>query len=92
MPSTSTILHRSNASGIVTKYGLIAAGFVRFAPFTNLQSSFFWDSLSQEKNRRVERMHSKYSGRTTIVTLAGMTALGWAGVALTVQMVMRILA
>lgn len=37
-------------------------------------------------------MHSKYSGRTTIATLAGMAALGWAGVALTVQMVMRILA
>ena len=36
-------------------------------------------------------MHSKYSGRTTIVTLAGMTTLGWAGVALTVQMVMGIL-
>jgi len=37
-------------------------------------------------------MHSKYSGRTTIVTLAGMAALGWAGVALTIQMVMGLLA
>lgn len=37
-------------------------------------------------------MHSKVSGRTTIVTLAGMAALGWAGVALTVQMVMHIFA
>lgn len=36
-------------------------------------------------------MHGKYSGRTTIVTLAGMAALGWAGVALTVQMVMGVL-
>lgn len=37
-------------------------------------------------------MHSKYSGRTTIATLAGMTAVGWAGVVLAVQMVMRVLA
>lgn len=37
-------------------------------------------------------MHSKVSGRTTIATFAGMAALGWAGVALTVQMVMHILA
>ncbi len=36
-------------------------------------------------------MHSKYSGRTTIVTLAGLAALGWAGVALTVQLVMNVL-
>ncbi len=36
-------------------------------------------------------MHSKYSGRTTIATLAGLAALGWAGVALTVQMVMHVL-
>lgn len=36
-------------------------------------------------------MHSKYSGRITIATLAGMAALGWAGVALTVQMVMHVL-
>ncbi len=34
-------------------------------------------------------MHSKYSGRTTVATLVGMTALGWAGVVLTVQMVMH---
>ncbi len=37
-------------------------------------------------------MHIKYSGRTTIATLVGMTALGWAGVALTVQMVLHAIA
>lgn len=37
-------------------------------------------------------MHSKVSGRTTIATLAGMAVLGWAGVALAIQMVMGVLA
>ncbi len=37
-------------------------------------------------------MHTKYSGRTTIATMVGMAAIGWAGVALTVQMVLRVLA
>ncbi len=37
-------------------------------------------------------MHMKYSGRTTIATLVGMTAIGWAGVALTVQVALRVFA
>jgi hypothetical protein len=37
-------------------------------------------------------MHSKYSGRTTVAALVGMAALGWAGVALTVQMVLHAVA
>lgn len=37
-------------------------------------------------------MHTKYSGRATIATMVGMAAIGWAGVALTVQMVLRVLA
>ncbi len=36
-------------------------------------------------------MH-KYSGRTTLATLVGMAALGWAGVVLTVQIVMHAIA
>ncbi len=35
-------------------------------------------------------MHAKYSGRTTIATIAGMTVVGWAGVALIVQVVMHV--
>lgn len=38
------------------------------------------------------RMHTKYSGRTAIATIVGMTAVGWAGVALMVQMVLKVVA
>jgi len=37
-------------------------------------------------------MHTKYAGRATVATMVGMAAIGWAGVALTVQMVLRVLA
>ncbi len=37
-------------------------------------------------------MHTKYSGRTAIATIVGMTAVGWAGVALMVQMVLKVVA
>ncbi|KQM27774.1 hypothetical protein ASE57_05340 [Sphingomonas sp. Leaf11] len=84
-------MHRSNFRAATIRHNPITLKFAEFLHFGNLQSSFFWDSLSQEKSRRVERMHSKYSGRTTIATLAGLAALGWAGVALTVQMVMNVL-
>ncbi len=37
-------------------------------------------------------MHTKYSGLTSIAAITGMTAFGWAGVALVVATVLRILA
>lgn len=52
---------------------------------------FLGQFVARKKTERVKRMHSKYSGRTTIVTLAGLAALGWAGVALTVRVVMNVL-
>ena len=58
---------------------------------TNLQSSPESHNLSQTRTRRA-RMHTKYSGRATVATMVGMAAIGWAGVALTVQMVLRVLA
>jgi len=39
-----------------------------------------------------QRMHAKYSGRTALATIAGMTAMGWAGVALAVSLVMHAVA
>ncbi len=37
-------------------------------------------------------MHAKYSGRTALATIAGMTAFGWAGLALAVDTVLRLVA
>lgn len=37
-------------------------------------------------------MHDKFSGRTAIAAIAGMTAAGWAGVALMLHVVMRVVA
>jgi hypothetical protein len=37
-------------------------------------------------------MHTKYSGRTAIATCIGMATIGWAGVALLVQIVMSVAA